>query len=254
MSTTLAATSDRYQQLHCIDFATMVGPDYEAGIDGLRTLVLCGADAALEADATAAEGPPPGSAVRAENSRDGNLRRHLADRNFISRCDAIAARKEYPTALEAAEGWGRMAFAKLCQPPLVTDLDAQLDSARFAETRSAFLRLLARLQPNVVFVLGRQLWECVACDGQPLTAIVADPQVAETMYWSNHRSTVAKTPPHSYRMVSEIEYSSGTALMSWAHHPASTDDPLRTYLHVFQSLFDTARDWQKIDELVETSV
>lgn len=194
-----------------LGFIPFVGPEYEAGIDGSRVLLL--GESHYREDG-AENSPEITRPFTNETFGDRILpARNSGDGRFFAPIDRILTGSASPSPAEAADAWKRIAFSNLVQEFAGERAGERPSSRQFKEGSVRILKAFEILRPDVILVLGREAW----------TRFDAGFHRAELA------SFVAEVGPryHREREVWELRYQGGVALMTWIYHPSYNIDGWR---------------------------
>lgn len=204
-----------------IGFLPVIGSQYEAGVEGLRVLLL---GESHYADARHMNKP----AERLRNYTRAVFRgvdRPIANRGswgpFFRGCDVLVSRNVRPTPKQAAEGWRRVAFANLVQSFVGDQARMRPEVDHWGRAKQAFQIYLDLLKPDVVLCLGSELFQSTPDTGEKLEHPIQ--------------------APRSHRNVWAMRREGGVSYMSWVYHPSWPNDSADTYVKVFNALLERAR-------------
>lgn len=199
-------------------FTPFVGDDYERGlIDGTRVLLL----------GESHYGTPSheqGSGADCTQYNFGDYTNDNCDfdkeRQFFRKLPRIVARNEHVTQMESAAAWRRIAYANFVQEFVGGHARMRPKRDQWKRGQAALTELVEKLRPDVVLVLGAQLWNHVneGC-------------------LSNEAAISAERRD---REIWLIPHDQGFARTSWIYHPSTNYESLSSAMGVFAELLRRA--------------
>lgn len=191
-----------------LGFIPFVGPEYEAGIDGSRVLLL--GESHYREDG-AENSPGITRPFTNETFGDRILPvRNGGDGRFFAPIDRVLTGSTSPSPTEAAAAWKRVAFSNLVQEFAGERAGERPSPRQFNEGSVRILKAFEILRPDVILVLGREAWKGfdAGFHRNDLPSFFAE---VGTRY-------------HREREVWELRYPGGSALMTWVYHPSYNID------------------------------
>lgn len=209
-----------------VAFLPFIGPGYDAGIGGVRVLLL--GESHYRAD-----GVDHSPRVTRRYTRDVFADRIepirlVGEGRYFKPLDRMLTGVMSPTPTEAAARWREVAFANVVQQFVGVQPGDRPTSAQFCHgTHVLIHHVLPRLQPQVIVVLGRAAWNGLAA-GDRRTDL--DPYMAESVRAGYER----------VREVWALRFRDGLALMSWTYHPSRGIDHANDLAGLLRHLLTSA--------------
>jgi hypothetical protein len=211
----LAATSAWKPPVY---FTPFVGDEYDKGlVDGVRVLLLG------ESHYGIASGEEGCGRDCTQYNFDGYTDESCDIDNqhqFFKKLPRIVARNPAITAPESAAAWRRVAFSNFVQEFVGANARMRPSGQQWKQGQLALAELAKKLRPNVILVLGAQLWNHIT-EGQS----------------SNENPIAAERHERSVWL---IDNGSGFARSSWIYHPSTNYESLQSAIGVFAELLRRA--------------
>jgi hypothetical protein len=200
-------------------FTPFVGDDYELGLDGARVLLLGESH-------YGGVSRKPGDGPDCTQYNFGDYTSDDCDIDvppqFFRKLPRILARDENVTQLESAAAWRRIAYANFVQEFVGGHARMRPNHDQWKRGQAALTEFAEKLRPDVVLVLGAQLWNHIT-EGRP----------------SKEANIIAE---RCDREVWLIPHDHGFARASWIYHPSTNYESLSSAMGVFAELMRRAAD------------
>lgn len=201
-----------------VHFIPTVGPDFDAGlVPGVRVLLLGESHYGVASDA-------PGWGRDCTQYHFDSFMDESCDidnqSQFFRKLPRIVTRDTGVTQAESAAAWRRVAFANFVQDFVGAHARMRPTREQWTQGQVALTELAQKLRPDVVLVLGAQLWNHITegCGGGE-NAIHAD----------RHERDVWLIP-----------HDGGYARASWIYHPSTNYETVDSAISVFAELIRRA--------------
>ena len=199
-------------------FTPFVGDDYDLGlIDDTRVLLLGESHYGTVSD-------DPGSGPDCTQYTFGDYTRDDCDfsqeSQFFRKLPCILTRDEDVTQVESAAAWRRIAYANFVQEFVGAHARMRPSRDQWKRGQAALTELAEKLQPDVVLVLGAQLWNHVT-EGRPTNEAAIRAERCDRDVWL-------------------IPHDQGFARTSWIYHPSTNYESLSSSTGVFAELLRRA--------------
>lgn len=199
-------------------FTPFVGERYDEGlVSGVRVLLLGESHYGV-----ASEEPGFGSDCTLYNFEGYTDETCDIDHQhqFFQKLPRIVTRNLAVTQLESAEAWRRIAFSNFVQEFVGANARMRPTPGQWRQGQAALTVLIERLQPNVVLVLGAQLWDNIT-EGR---------KSGEPKIHADRRD----------REIWLIPNGNGYARSSWIYHPSTNYESVASAIGVFAELINRA--------------
>lgn len=159
--------------------------------------------------------------------------RKPSDGPFFSALDSVLTADGKPDAQEAADAWRRMAFANLSQSFAGSQANQRPRNEELSQGGNVLVKeILPILRPTVVLVLGRTTWRLLSHGKREegLTPFLA----RDVTRHSGLRPYIER------RDIWSLDYTGGSALMTWVYHPSWNVDTWQDRALALHHLIDQA--------------
>jgi hypothetical protein len=189
-----------------VAFIPFVGPLYQAGIDGVRTLLL--GESHYRRDGVDCSPDVTRPFTRHVFVDRIEPHRSVGEGRFYPALDRMLTGMAHPSADKAASTWRQVAFANLVQEFAGVRPGDRPTSTQFRRgTQILMDYVLPMLRPQVVIVLGRATWNGLSA-GECRADLT--PYMTESVREGHEQR----------REIWRLPYSNGQAFMSWTFHPS----------------------------------
>jgi hypothetical protein len=199
-------------------FTPFVGRDYDQGlVDGTKVLVL-----GESHYGTKSELPGSGRDCTIYNFQEYASESCDIDNQsqFFRKLPRIVTRNSATTQAESAAAWTRISYSNFVQDFAGAHAWQRPSHEQWLAGQAALTEIAERLKPDVILVLGAQLWNDITvgskCDEPPIKAQRRDREI-----WL-------------------VPHSDGYARTSWVYHPSRNYESLQSSIDVFSSLLNRA--------------
>jgi hypothetical protein len=201
-------------------FTPFVGDDYDLGlVDGVRVLFLGESH-------YGAPSSEPGNGRDCTQYQFNDFMDESCDiynqSQFFQKLPRLVTRDENVTQAESAAAWRRIAYANFVQEFVGEHARMRPSPDQWKRGQAALTEFVERLRPDVVLVLGAQLWNHI------VEGVASNEQKISADRWG--------------REVWLIPHEEGFARSSWIYHPSTNYESLPSAIGVFAELLRRAAE------------